>query len=280
VDNAQYGGGHASTPAIPSEAVCRWHKEMAACLKGIDPYRHLVSASISHREVKGMYELDELDINQMHVYRNTAKMPGIIERNTELYGKPFVIGEFAWDWDWRNVWHSVGFAFDFELRRGLWEGLFTATPILPMSWWWEFLDQREMEWIFKPVREISDRMLSESKGDIVKINSITSHKDLTVSAIKAAESLYVYAVNPTYNRVGSSEIVFENLDFEGENFKVERYDMRTQRAEIMNMTLHSEGNKSVLSPVAVTPWDDRLYIITPVPKGWKPLNAVEEIEPF
>jgi hypothetical protein len=41
---------------------------------------------------------------------------------------------------------------DSDFKRGLWYGLFSLTPILPMSWWWEYFDNRKTDEYFKKIR--------------------------------------------------------------------------------------------------------------------------------
>lgn len=137
---------------------------MGKYLKEIDPFGHPVTTSISHRDLAGLNEVPSLDINQKHIYRNTAIIPSTIRDYEERFGKPYVIGEFGYEWDWSLNFDDFADDMDRDFRRGLWYGLFSPTPVTPMSWWWEYFENRGMMTYFRGVREISDRMLAAGNG--------------------------------------------------------------------------------------------------------------------
>ena len=62
---------------IPHHYITQWHDDMGRYLKDIDPYKHLVTTSVSHREIEGMNSLAYLDFNQKHIYKHTEKIPAI-----------------------------------------------------------------------------------------------------------------------------------------------------------------------------------------------------------
>jgi len=120
IDNAMYG----QKPArIPDGVITRWHAEMSAYLKAVDPYGRLVTTSVSHRDVAGMNEIPTMDFSQKHIYRNTASIPATIRQYVLAEGKPYVIGEFAREWDWSQDFNAI--AADMDHARAL------ARPLLP-----------------------------------------------------------------------------------------------------------------------------------------------------
>jgi hypothetical protein len=191
IDNAAYS--REDSVIISHEAIADWHREMAAYLKRIDPYDHIVTTSISHRQIKGLYDMDDLDLNQIHIYKQTSRIPERIRRFNSRYNKPFAVGEFAYEWDWNKDFTVIGDKMDFDYKRGLWYGLFSPTPILPMSWWWEYFDERGMTPYFRRVRTISDMMLDAGKGSFepvdVKTQIVESY------GVKCGASYFVYLVN-------------------------------------------------------------------------------------
>lgn len=191
IDNAAFS--EEDSVIISHDAIADWHREMAAYLKSIDPYDHIVTTSISHREIRGMYDIDELDLNQMHIYKRTSRIPEGIHRYNRRHNKPFVWGEFGYEWDWNKDFEVIGDEMDFDYKRGLWYGLFSPTPILPMSWWWEYFDERGMTPYFRHVRTISDMMLEAGKGSFeildVKAQRVESY------AVKCGDSYFIYLLN-------------------------------------------------------------------------------------
>jgi Domain of unknown function (DUF5060) len=191
VDNAMYGQ---SPVRIPDAPVAAWHAEMAAYLKSIDPYGHLVTTSISHREVEGMNAAPGLDFTQRHIYRNTLGIPDAIRAAEARFGKPAVIGEYAYEWDWSKDFSLFEGQMERDFRRGLWLGLFSPTPILPMSWWWEFFDPREAVHWMRQVRALSDEMLAGGP-----LREVTLPWDegpfIAVTAIVSGKTTYVLLSN-------------------------------------------------------------------------------------
>jgi hypothetical protein len=160
VDNAVFT--QQDSLLIPHAAVTLWHAEMSRYLKDIDPYQHLVTTSISHRDILGMNSIPYLDFNQKHIYKHTEKIPAIYPDYIQNFGKPYVVGEFGFRWEDANPIYASDFNYDY--RRGLWYGLFSPTPVLPMTWWWELFDDQQMTPYFRAVRTISDQMLAAGRG--------------------------------------------------------------------------------------------------------------------
>jgi hypothetical protein len=160
VDNAVFT--QQDSLLIPHAAVTLWHAEMSRYLKDIDPYQHLVTTSISHRDILGMNSIPYLDFNQKHIYKHTEKIPAIYSDYIQNFGKPYVVGEFGFRWEDANPAYAADFKYDY--RRGLWYGLFSTTPVLPLTWWWELFDDQRMTPYFRAVRTISDQMLAAGRG--------------------------------------------------------------------------------------------------------------------
>lgn len=191
IDNAAFSRG--DSIRIPHEAITSWHKEMAAYLKEIDPYDHIVTTSVSHREIKGMYALSELDLNQMHIYKRTKQIPEEIAMYNKSYNKPFSWGEFGYEWDWNKDFSKIADGLDHDYKIGLWYGLFSPTPILPMTWWWEFFDERGMTTYFNSVAEINKQMLDAGNGSFEQLEANAG--DVEVYAVKCGSTLFAYVLS-------------------------------------------------------------------------------------
>lgn len=199
VDNPIHGPG--DKPLVPYADVTRWHTEMSAYLKAIDPYGHLVTTSISHREITGLNDIPSMDINQRHIYRNTDGMSDAIQSSEAKHGKPYVIGEFGYHWDWSLNFNEMADDFDYDYRKGLWFGLFTPTPILPMSWWWEFFEDRGLMPTFSRVRTILDRMLKAGQGSFLSLPASASAPHQKAMAVLCGKTQFAYLLNNTKTEV-------------------------------------------------------------------------------
>ena len=224
IDNIQFRD---SRHPIPAADIVAWHAEMAAYLKSIDPFGHIVTTSISHRDLEGLNDVKDMDINQKHIYRATSSIPETIVRYEAAHGKPYVIGEFSYEWDWSKNFDDFAEDMDLDFKRGLWYGIFSPTPITPMSWWWEYFENRGMVPYFRNVRYVNDRMLKFGKGHFEQVEVEADGAE--AFAVRFGGILYVYAYNPSSRPVSALRIPVERalrsapkvtpLDFAKNRFK-------------------------------------------------------------
>ena len=225
VDNIQFQD--AEHP-IPAKEIVAWHEEMAAYLKSIDPFGHIVTTSISHRDLEGLNAVKDIDINQKHIYCATSSIPENILRYEKEFGKPYVIGEFSYEWDWSKNFDDFAEDMDLDFKRGLWYGLFSPTPITPMSWWWEYFDNRGMVSYFRNVSYVNDRMLKAGNGSFEQVP--VRGKGADAYAVRCGKRIYVYAYNPSSHPITSLGIPMDYalkiapkvnpFDFEKSRFRV------------------------------------------------------------
>ena len=198
VDNIQFAD--AENP-IPSEEIVAWHRDMAAYLKELDPYGHIVTTSISHRDLEGLNDVPGIDINQRHIYCATSSIPETIVRYEGLHGKPYIIGEFGYEWDWSKNFDNFADGMKADFSRGLWYGLFSPTPVTPMSWWWEWFDREGMGRCFRKVRKVSDAMLRAGKGSFVPVEAEAPGAE--AYAVRCGRKTWLYVYNPSGEAVGN-----------------------------------------------------------------------------
>ena len=195
VDNAAFGAK--DSIIIPLAAISHWHMEMSRYLKDLDPYQHLVTTSVSHRDIPGMNSIPYIDFNQKHIYKHTEKIPGIYPDYIQTFNKPYVIGEFGFRWEDMDPKYAKEANYDY--KRGLWFGMFSETPILPMTWWWELFDDQKMTPYFNGVRQISEMMLAAGKGKFAQFKPTA---DLLHSqGMHCGNSYFIYLLNETDHEV-------------------------------------------------------------------------------
>ncbi|HAN79415.1 MAG TPA: glycoside hydrolase [Bacteroidales bacterium] len=239
------------------KSVTAWHHEMSTYLKANDPYKHLVTTSISHKDVEGLNLVPNIDFNQKHSYKNTAGIPATIIDYTEKYKKPYVIGEFGYEWDWSKNFDLFANEMDSDFKRGLWYGLFSPTPILPMSWWWEYFENRGMMSYFARVRYISDRMLADGKGNFEQVDGSFSSSEITVYGVKCGKSTFVYLFNPTNEVIKGSVQVPQNKQLK----IITLYTCETGETATHERFLVKDGTLSI-SDVELAPLTDKIIIVS------------------
>ncbi|MGC8824513.1 MAG: DUF5060 domain-containing protein [Bacteroidales bacterium] len=189
IDNVMYHGN--PNEHIPDSVITDWHNDMSSYLKNIDPYKRIITTSISHRDVKGLNDLPHIDINQRHIYKNTDAIPELINEYTQKHQKPYIIGEFGYEWDWSKNFDEFKEEMIQDYIKGLWYGLFSPTPVLPMTWWWEWFDDKGMMHYFKHIQTIHQEMLLAGNGNNSSVASPIVNAKKTL-AVQCGEKTFVY----------------------------------------------------------------------------------------
>lgn len=189
---------------IPAKDIVGWHAHMARYIKSIDAFGHIVTTSISHRDLEGLNSVADMDINQKHIYNQTTVIPKTIQDYAQRFGKPYIIGEFGYEWDWSKNFDDFAGGMDMDFRRGLWYGLFSPTPVTPMSWWWEYFDNRNMQRFFRAPALVSKEMIESGKGSFVPCEASADCGQ--VYAVTCGPKTYVYLFNDSKRTMKSVRV--------------------------------------------------------------------------
>jgi hypothetical protein len=255
VDNAMYAGKEESQ--IDPELVVQWHKEMSDYLSSIDPYDHLITTSISHREIEGLNSIEKIDFNQKHIYIATDAIPSALIDYSKKFSKPYVIGEYGHQWDWSLNFNEYAENFDYDFKKGLWYGLFNPTPILPMTWWWEFFDERNTKVYYSNVKEIYNNMLDSGGGRFSSINVSTDFESGICYGVQCGYKKFIYLLNN-----GSSDVIAELIIDNNEDIEtVQVYDPDIMTySEISNY--NSKKENTFINNVELKRRENKIFIIT------------------
>ncbi len=254
VDNIQFENKESP---IPAASIVAWHDEMSTYLKATDPYQHLVTTSISHRDLKGLDELKNIDFNQKHIYKNTVSIPEAINTYEQRFKKPYVIGEAGFEWDWSKNFDDFSAGMDSDFKRGLWYGLFSPTAILPMSWWWEYFDSRGTDQYLAKVRLVSESMLSAGRGAFQQ-TAVKATAGVTAYAVRCGNTVFIYAFNqdPTAKKLSLE------LETTVPGPVVTARDCESGQV-ISPVTVSLTGGKTELSGLSLTAGSDIVLILSP-----------------
>ena len=257
VDNGMY----TDAERIPDEAVADWHREMSEYVKATDPYNHLVTTSISHRDVIGMNSIPTMDFNQKHIYCHTDQIPATIRDYTKLYGKPYVIGEEGYHWDWNLDFNTMVPGLIHDYKYALWLGMFSPTPILPMSWWWEFFEYHGTYDYLAIVSKMNKIMMEAADGDFSCIDCAGSAESTALS-VKAGEKVFTYI----HNNNDSDFTAGFSIGVPAGEYALERFDTKTGEVTAEGTLTCDALNILHLPRVPLEPKGDVIFIVTPLPQ--------------
>ncbi len=126
------------------EAVRAWHRAMAAFLRQIDPYRHLITSSFSGIEDDPLWGQAGMELVQRHFYTSIflsfADALSQTVRKLQAHGKPVLVGEFGRS---RNLYARMDVA-GVSLHNGLWGAAMAGAGGGAMPWWWQWIDGNDL----------------------------------------------------------------------------------------------------------------------------------------
>jgi len=134
--------------AIP---VNQWHIEMAEFIQENDVHNRLVTSSATRNypeKIIDAFKSPAMDFIMYHQYNVIDFAPYVLDlHNTiqQYYNKPFVLGEFGIDYRGADKTYT----YDPEhigIHNAIWAGLFSPTPVVPLSWWWDNYIDRYNFW--------------------------------------------------------------------------------------------------------------------------------------
>jgi hypothetical protein len=191
---------------VSAEAITAWHREMADYLKRIDPYEHLVSTSVTYRDIPGLWDIENLDFSQHHNYGPTTNMKESIYNYIARFEKADVVGEFALGWKGPGKDYPVAL-YEVEMHNGLWRGMFSPTPILPMTWWWEWHYHQKHFFHFKVAADFISIILKEKDDALQEIAVQGTRSLIETMGLRSGNELYVWVNNSTEDKLDDLVII-------------------------------------------------------------------------
>ena len=167
-----------------------------------------------------------------------------------------IIGEFGYEWDWSLNFDDFADGMDRDFRRGLWYGLFSPTPVTPMSWWWEYFENRNMMPYFRGVREISDRMLAAGNGAFEEVRADCA--PLEAMSVKCGGTIFVYLYNNSARQVRRADLTVE-AGIDGA-YTVECLD---PQKFVWAEAVKGRSGEVRIDNLAIEPYGERIYQFTP-----------------
>ena len=251
IDNVQH---NAPEGVIPAEEIVAWHDEMSTYLAGLDPFQHIRTTSISHRDLEGLNDLANLDINQKHIYNATHVVPETIDAYSAKHNKPYIVGEVGYEWDWSKNFDDFADGMNMDFRRAFWYGLFSQTSVTPMTWWWEWFDEHKMIPYMQNARFISDMMLKAGKGNFEKFETV-KHNKAEAYAVRCGKTTFVYVYN-------GNEEVLDNISINiGKSGKIKVSTLDPETASLTKAVRMTSDGTFNLEGLSLNKWEEKIFVI-------------------
>jgi len=187
--------------------LANWVGEMAAYLKRIDPFRHLVTTHFSH-PWRGFdaWSRPELDIVQSNAYSAFGQLGGnfkragrvdrAIERYYEhymrRYDRPVLIAEYGGHW-MRNPADTL----NAELHAGIWTSLTTPLAGCTGYWWWLHVHYTDQYHHYRAAARYmagEDRRGQDLRTVTIPVSSSGGY--LRARALKSDRVAYIWLYDP------------------------------------------------------------------------------------
>ena len=155
---------------VPMADIVSWHSTMSTYLKSVDTHTHIVTTSVSMTEITGLWAVTNIDFSQAHDYGNQVDLTLLRDRivtREAATGKPHVVGEFSKVSTEPRLQDQALMAK--ELRRGNWRGMFSPTPILPLTWWYDYHEEYGHQWVLAVAANFHKEMWKVGTGTITNL---------------------------------------------------------------------------------------------------------------
>lgn len=166
--------------------VANWHADMAAYLKSIDPYEHLVTTSFAHEHYDPeVWHHPDIDFTQTHFYVNVPNLERTLSKGIRKYladyNKPTLNGEFGLGGSAKGL--GTLDPDGIHIHNALWASLFSGGMGTAMSWWWDnYIDPKNLYYHFAPISEVGEQIPfkdSNFKPISSTVSGVTANLTLT-----------------------------------------------------------------------------------------------------
>jgi hypothetical protein len=144
------------TQNYDSHVVREWHRVMAAHLRSVDPYHHLITTSFAFSEGDPTIDaLDELDLVQTHCYSAEDFAMGLYRyaQQKRFLRKPHLVAEFGLQEEAQRKADPKGL----HLHNGIWSTALSGNAGAAMLWDWDsYVDAFDLYPQFRALADFLD----------------------------------------------------------------------------------------------------------------------------
>lgn len=130
--------------------VATWHGVMGDWLRANDPYRHLITTSMTGGSDQPLiWKLPQMDFANYHSYNQvepTTALAKLVPSFVSRYQKPVLVSEFGVDW---RGWVPEADPYLRGWRQHFWSIALSGSAGTGMSWWWERIHDENIYPLFQ-----------------------------------------------------------------------------------------------------------------------------------
>jgi hypothetical protein len=225
--------------------VANWHATMGAWLKAADPYKRLITTSLTGSSDRPeIWNVRALDFAQYHSYGAAApatQLPTIVQRMMNAYHKPVLLSEYGID---SSGFHVEKDPYFRGLRQGVWSALMAQTPGTAMSWWWEEIHARNLYPIYNSVSQFL-RKTAIAKGSGGPLTFVTNGDPPATVGNAIADAAPFTA---TLNLSGQWGFITPGA------LAVADPDAAARAPSVLDAFFHGTSHADLLSPFRLSAW--------------------------
>jgi len=177
------------------QEIIAWHNRCIKTIRRFDPNRHLVTTNFANwaedDDIIGLAGISYSSTNHYRVQIVDAMRDEIYPRKA-AHGKPAIMAECGYDFK-----GATGETTERYLHVCLWSSCMMPFAGAGMSWWWDYVDDRDLYSRFRPLAEFAagedrrGRNLTMSRGALLQENGNPA-PDLVADVLGNAESAYFW----------------------------------------------------------------------------------------
>lgn len=211
-----------------NDSIREWYVSISKYLREIDPYRHLVSSSVSTYS-SPLAILSCFDFINYHRYNYGAlsNLSDLIKETWVTYKRPVLISECGSVGDEVEL---VGSYIPEDLsnfHRQNWVGLMGGSAGSAMSWWWEAVEERDAFWDYQILSEMAehipwtDQQLYMYRTDSANL----SNSQIEALGYRGTQYAYLWFYDKKFTHMNRTTTDFEKVTAEV-NLKDGTYHVR------------------------------------------------------
>ena len=234
------------------QPIIAWHKRCVETIRRYDPNRHLVTTnfanSVNDPALLGLPEVSYSSTNHYNV-QIVNVMRNAVYPKKAVFGKPAIMTECGYDFKGATAETTERY-----LHICLWSSYMIPFAGAGMSWWWDFLDDRDLYGMFRPLAAFAagedrrGRGLAMAQGRLTNADDTSAESHLAVNVLQNDRSAYFWIyerrllraeADPVFVPEERTGITLALKGFADAEYRVEFWDTR-QGAPVQELTAHAE----------------------------------------